>query len=186
MSTPTARTSQTTRTHTGTARVRRTAAALVAAFAAASAVVGSSSAASAAPAAATPAVVTVAKDHGATDFGYVTRTFSRSGIRYIKFDRAVLLTGDKARAAKAAHGLDPNDGPDYYIQNDNPRLRTYALSSSVKVYGSQQLTGSPALRPVSLQAFVKLVENRKASAQTPFTLMFKGGKVIRITERYLP
>ena len=75
----------------------------------------------------------VAKDHGSTDTGYAAPTTTRNGTRYLTFDRAVLLTGAKARAAKAAHGLDPDDAPSFFIQNDNRKLRTYQLSPAVKV-----------------------------------------------------
>ena len=169
------------------ARSARTVAALVAATAlmTAGAAVGPASAADAASAAKKPAPVVVSKDHGSTDFGFVAGTFVKNGTRYLTFDRAMLLTGEKAKAAKAAHGLDPDDGPDYYISNDNPKLRTYSLSSSVEVFGSQQLTGSPALRKVSLRAFLDLVQRRNGSAHPPFTLTFQAGKVVRITETYL-
>ena len=127
----------------------------------------------------------VAKDHGSTDFGYAAATTTRNGTRYLTFDRAVLLTGAKARAAKAAHGLDPDDAPGFFIQNDNRKLRTYQLSAAVKVYGTQQLARSGTPRPVSMTQFVEFVGSRRASAHTPFTLTFKGGKVVRITETYL-
>jgi hypothetical protein len=107
-----------------------------------------------------------------------------SRTRYLTFDRAVLLTGAKARAAKAAHGLDPDDAPGFFIQNDNRKLRTYQLSPDVKVYGTQQLARSGTPRPISMKQFVEFVGSR-ASAGTPFTLTFQGGKVVRITETYL-
>ena len=133
----------------------------------------------------TPAVVT-STDHGRTDFGFVSSTFTRNGVRYVRFDRAVMLTGAAAARAKAAHGLDPSEPPDYYIQNDNPRLRTYALARDVRVVGSQVLTGSPALKPVTLQRFVDHVRTRPAGATyPPFVLTFAKGKVVKITEQYV-
>ena len=36
-----------------------------------------------------------------------------------------------------------------------------------------------------MKHFLEFAGSRKASAHTPFTLTFKGGKVVRITETYL-
>jgi hypothetical protein len=165
------------------ARPARTVVALAAALATWAAI--GTAPASAAPGPSRSAAVAVAKDHGSTDFGYAAATTTRNGIRYLTFDRAVLLTGAKARAAKAAHGLDPDDAPGFFIQNDNRKLRTYQLSPAVKVYGTQQLARSGTPRPVTMQHFLEFAGSRKASAHTPFTLTFKGGKVVRITETYL-
>jgi hypothetical protein len=148
------------------------------------ATIGAAPAASAAPGPSRSAAVAVAKDHGSTDFGYAAATTTRNGTRYLTFDRAVLLTGAKARAAKAAHGLDPDDAPGFFIQNDNRKLRTYQLSATVRVYGTQQLARSGTPRPVSMKQFVDFVGSR-ASARTPFTLTFQDGKVVRIAETYL-
>ena len=165
------------------ARPARTVVALAAALATAAGI-GSAPAASAAPGPSRSAAAAVAKDHGSTDFGYAAATTTRNGTRFLTFDRAVLLTGAKASAAKAAHGLDPDDAPGFFIQNDNRKLRTYQLSAAVKVYGTQQLARSGTPRPISMNQFVEFVGSR-ASAGTPFTLTFQGGKVVRITETYL-
>lgn len=151
----------------------------------AGAIVGTAAPSSAAPAA--PAAVATSTDHGRTDFGFIAGSFTRDGRRYVRFDRALMLTGAAAAAAKAAHGLDPHDGPDYYVQNDNPRLRTYRLSPSVTVLGSQQLTGSPTLKKVPLQRLLDHLRTRPAgSTHPPFTLTFRAGQVVTVTEQYLP
>ena len=131
------------------------------------------------------AVVT-SKDHGRTDFGFIAGSFTANGARYLRFDRAIFLTGAAAAAAKAAHGIDPSEPPDYYIQNDNRRLRTYALAANVQVYGSQVLTGSPAVKPVTLQKLVDHLRTRPAgSTYPPFVLTFSKGKVVKIVEQYV-
>ena len=91
----------------------------------------------------------VAKDHGSTDTRYATATTTRNGTRYLTFDRAVLLTGAKARAAKAANGLDPDDAPSSFIQNDRPEAAHLPADAAVKVYGTQQRPGParPARSP---------------------------------------
>ncbi len=93
-------------------------------------------------------------------------------------------TGAAAAAQRAARGLPPE--PEYYVQNDNPRLRTFRLAPGVKVYGSQQMTGSPSLTRVTvdqLRAFVRTAKGKR----TAFTMRKdSAGRVTVIAEYYLP
>ena len=90
--------------------------------------------AQAAPAATTPSKPTTAQPAGrpaaspaatssGTDFGFIRSWTAKTGTIYLRFDRAVLLTGKAADAASAAHGGESPVPNDYFIQNDNPRLR---------------------------------------------------------------
>jgi len=123
-----------------------------------------------------------------TDFGFIPGWYTRQGTLYLRFDRAILLTGPAAGAASAAHGGESPVPNDYYIQNDNPRLRDVPVRDDVTVVGSITLTGSPAAKPVSLQALLSLVTRLGSSDQSPpFNLRYDAqGQVSRVQEMYVP
>jgi hypothetical protein len=160
--------------------------AVVASLATAGALVASVGTATAAPSS-TRAAVAPSADHGRQDFGFINSLVSRDGQRYLRFDRAVMLTGRDAAAAKAARGIAAHEPPDYYIQNNNPKLRTYRLAPDVKVLGSQALAGRPEPTPVTRQRLEDYLKQRPAgSAYPPFTLTIRHGVVTTVAEVYLP
>ena len=143
------------------------------------------------PATAQPATQPAAAPTTATrrsDFGFIRSWYAKPGAFYLRFDRAVLLTGDAADAASAAHGGESPVPNDYYIQNDNPRLREVAIADQVKVIGSQQLTGGLGPKPTSLKALLTFVHNGgPLAAATPFHLTYNAnGLVVRVQEQYVP
>jgi hypothetical protein len=155
--------------------------------------------AQAAPAATTPSKPTTAQPAGrpaagsattssGTDFGFIRSWTAKAGTIYLRFDRAVLLTGKAADDASAAHGGESPVPNDLYIQNDNPRLREVVIADQAKVIGSQQLTGSPGPNPSSLKALLTFLhEGGPQVAATPFHLKYdNNGFVIRVQEQYLP
>jgi hypothetical protein len=123
-----------------------------------------------------------------TDFGFIPGWYTKQGTLYLRFDRAILLTGPAANAASAAHGGESPVPNDYYIQNDNPRLRDVPVLDHVTVLGSIQLTGNPPSKPVSLQALLSLVAKSGSSEMSPpFSLRYNAqGQVSRIEEMYVP
>ena len=122
------------------------------------------------------------------DFGFIRSWYAKTGTIYLRFDRAILLTGKAADTASAAHGGEPPVPNDYYIQNDNPRLRDLVLLDQATVVGSQQLTGSPGSNPSNLKSLLTFVhEGGPQVAATPFQLRYNAnGHVIRVQEQYLP
>jgi hypothetical protein len=155
--------------------------------------------AQAAPAATTPSKPTTAQPasrpaagsattSSGTDFGFIRSWTAKTGTIYLRFDRAVLLTGKAADDASAAHGGESPVPNDYYIQNDNPRLREVAVVDQAKVIGSQQLTGSPGPNPSNLKALLTFVHNGGPQvAATPFHLKYDAnGLVVRVQEQYVP
>ena len=123
-----------------------------------------------------------------SDFGFIRSWYAKTGTIYLRFDRAILLTGKAADAASAAHGGESPVPNDYYIQNDNPRLREVAVVYQVKVIGSQHLTGSPGPNPSSLKALLTfLAKGGPQVAATPFHLTYDDhGLVVRVQEQYRP
>lgn len=143
------------------------------------------------PATAQPATQPAARPTTAargSDFGFIRSWYAKTGTIYLRFDRAVLLTGDAADAASVAHGGESPVPNDYYIQNDNPRLRDLAIANQITVVGSQQLTGSPEPKPSSLKALLTFVhKGGPLVAATPFHLTYNDhGLVTRIKEQYVP
>jgi pyruvate/2-oxoglutarate dehydrogenase complex dihydrolipoamide acyltransferase (E2) component len=134
-----------------------------------------------------PAASPTAANPG-TDFGFIRSWTAMTGTIYLRFDRAVLLTGKAADDASAAHGGESPVPNDYFIQNDNPRLREVVILDQAKVIGSQQLTGSPGPNPSSLKALLTFVHNGGPQVTaTPFHLRYNAnGHVIRIQEQYMP
>jgi hypothetical protein len=123
-----------------------------------------------------------------SDFGFIRSWTAKTGTIYLRFDRAVLLTGEAADNASAAHGGESPVPNDYYIQNDNPRLRDLVIVDQATVVGSQQLTGSPGPNPSSRKALLTFVANGgPQAAATPFHLTYNdNGLVTRVQEQYLP
>jgi hypothetical protein len=155
--------------------------------------------AQAAPAATTPSKPTPAQPasrpaaspttaNPGSDFGFIRSWHAKGGTFYLRFDRAVLLTGKAADAASAAHGGESPVPNDYYIQNNNPRLRDLAVVDQARVIGSQQLTGSPGPNPSNLKSLLNfLTEGGPQVAATPFHLKYDAnGFVVRVQEQYLP
>ena len=123
-----------------------------------------------------------------TDFGFIRSWTAKTGTFYLRFDRAVLLTGKAADDASAAHGGESPVPNDYYIQNDNPRLRDLVILDQARVVGSQQLTGSPGPNPSNLKSLLTFVhEAGPQVAATPFHLKYNAnGQVVRVQEQYTP
>ena len=123
-----------------------------------------------------------------SDFGFIRSWTAKTGTFYLRFDRAVLLTGKAADAASAAHGGESPVPNDYYIQNDNRRLREVVIADQATVIGSQQLTGSPGPNPSTLKALLTFVHNGGPQvAATPFHLTYDdNGLVTRVREQYIP
>ena len=123
-----------------------------------------------------------------SDFGFIRSWTAKTGTFYLRFDRAVLLTGEAADDASAAHGGESPVPNDYYIQNDNPRLREVVIGDQATVIGSQHLTGSPGPNPSSLKALLTFVHHGgPLVAHTPFHLTYDdNGFVTQVREQYLP
>jgi hypothetical protein len=138
---------------------------------------------------ATSSVLPVAEDIPAdhSDFGYIAGTIERDGTTFLRFDRAIFLTGDDANKEAAARGWETPVPNDYIIVNDNTKIREQPLAAAVQVFGSCALAScSPDPVPVSLKDFVTFVGD-EAGQSVPFRLHYNAtGQVDRIEEQYVP
>ena len=121
------------RTTTRTGR-RRAAVPLLAALAIVGTTAGTSPAVAAPPAAAATAAA-----GQTTDLGFLTRITRTARGTTLVFDRAELLTGAAAKDEQRRRGLDTT--PDFFVRNDNPLLRSRAVSPSVTVLARRSSPG---------------------------------------------
>jgi hypothetical protein len=148
----------------------------------------------------------------ATDihFGTVTEVAVHGSGHELTIDYAFFLGGMEANlAAEAAGEIGPGEGVpnDYFILNENPRLRTFPLASGVEPHLVGYREGIEAI-PVNPALWLELVtEARRCMAEDwpddcgplggedwswmgsgwlPYWIQLDGDTVIRIEEQYLP
>ena len=108
------------------------------------------------------------------------------------FDLAYFLTGDEANQAAAEHGDEVPVPNDYYIVNDNPRLRTLDVAPNVEVRVIDW-TNCCELVQGEVQPFMDaFATNHHAwdalykGSEAPYWLTVEGGVVVKIEVQYLP
>ncbi len=107
------------------------------------------------------------------------------------FDQAEFLTGKAAAAAASARGDESPPPNDYYIVNDNPKLRTYPVSPSVKVTLTTEADnvnpdGYPSNLGTLKAIFAGTNTALKNAKMSPYWFTLKNGVVVAIEEQYLP
>jgi hypothetical protein len=106
------------------------------------------------------------------------------------FDLAEFLTGDAAAESAAEHGDESPPPNDYYIVNDNPRLRTLSIAGGAElrivdwadccdsfVVGDLGLLADALVHPDPTGAY---------RPSSPFWITVEGGAIVTIEEQYLP
>jgi hypothetical protein len=118
------------------------------------------------------------------------------GKRTITFDLIDFLTGDAAKKAwKKANPGSSEDGPpnDYFIVNDNPKLRTLPVADPIefKVVDQQNMDGT-ANKTITFDGatayFVSIKPDQSDHRLSwdPFWITVANGVVTKIEEQYLP
>lgn len=131
----------------------------------------------------TPPVALEAGRH----FGYIEALDPT--VPEIEFDLAYLLTGDEANEAAEERGEEVPVPNDYYIVNDNPRLRTLPLAPNVKVFVLEAF--GPDVVRGDFDAFVEGFETNEFEGQYhgsagSYRIVVRDGVVVRIEEQYFP
>jgi hypothetical protein len=125
-------------------------------------------------------------------FGYI-RVLHPDGV--IRFDLAYFLTGEDANQAAAEHGDETPPPNDYYIVNDNPRLRTLALApeAEIEVFDWNHCCDAPVRVDVATfrQALAAGADGVTVNGQlirggSQYWLTLEGGVVTKIEEQFLP
>lgn len=98
-------------------------------------------------------------------------------------DRVDMLSGAEAEAAARARGDDVSN--DYYLVNDNPRLRRYRFAPDAVVWGSIRMTGTVERQQRTVEDLVAFLRT-PAAKTTLFHLDVENGVVIAAEEQYRP
>ena len=117
------------------------------------------------------------------EFGLVTGLARRGTRLEADVDRVDMLGGAEAEAAAAAAHADFSN--DYFLVNDNPRLRHYRIAPDAVVWGSIGLSGRPEAARSDLGAWAAFVETRQGK-ETLFHFDVQDDVVIAIEEQYRP
>jgi hypothetical protein len=113
----------------------------------------------------------------------------------IEFDLAYFLTGEDANEAAAERGLETPVPNDYFIVNDNPRLRTLALAPDLELALLDWANCCDEFFQGDLEAFAAAIDSGEQvtvgddvyqGVASPYWLTVEGGVVVRIEEQYLP
>jgi len=123
-------------------------------------------------------------------FGYIRSIDVES--ETLVFDLAYFLSGDEANQAAGEHGDETPVPNDYYIVNDNPRLRTLAVATDVEIrvidwgHCCDLVQGE-------IQPFVEAFQTEHHAwnamyqgGESQYWLTVEGGVVVQIEEQYLP
>jgi hypothetical protein len=124
-----------------------------------------------------------------THFVYVTEGARREdGSIRVTFDLAIFHTGADAEQAAAAHGDEPVN--DYYIENDNPRLRTIPIAADAIVRYLPVGSATTELVPGNVDAWLEAVmgtaQTDYGGKEVPWWFSVNDGVVTRIEQPYLP
>jgi hypothetical protein len=123
-------------------------------------------------------------------FVYVTDAARRQdGSATVTFDLAYFLTDQEGEQAAAEHGDEFVNG--YYIQNDNPKLRTVPLADDVVVrYIPVNASDATELQRGNIDAWLEsILETNQTDYPgtiVPWWITVREGEIVRIAQQYLP
>jgi hypothetical protein len=131
------------------------------------------------------------------NFAFIKKVDTSSDPVTITYDLAYLLTGDDAIKAAEDHGDEVPPPNDYYIVNDNPRLRTVELSPTARIAVFDWNTCCDTTFNASVDEFAQAVDAGKQQTTvgdghllngrlSPYWLYARHGAVVRIEEQFLP
>lgn len=127
-----------------------------------------------------------------SDIGYLVgarESREQGAALSVSFDRVQFLTGEAARREATERGDEVES--DYYVVNDNTRLRTLVVAAGATVRGDSSFNswagdGGSGQRARTLDELARFVRTDQGR-ETLFDLRYDAqGRVVAITERYLP
>jgi len=125
-------------------------------------------------------------------FTFVKNVTVSGGKTEVVADYAQYLTGTAAAASASAHGDESPPPNDYYIANDNKKLRTLPVKSGIKVTltALDDGTSDPEGYKVSLAKwagyYAAPTEDSGGITGGPYWFTITDGVVTAITEQYTP
>jgi hypothetical protein len=155
---------------------------------------GSSGASSAsAPTSSTPSGSPVIED--GKNFAFIKSVDASATPPTVTYDLAYFLTGDAATQAAKDHGDEAPPPNDYYIVNDNPKLRTVALAPDARLVLLDWNHCCDTTFEGVLTEFADAVNGDAEltveghvykGRVSPYWLVARDGQIVRIEEQYLP
>lgn len=133
-----------------------------------------------------------AKEADGRFFCFITSARWEGASPELTVDYAQMLTGDAAAAAAAAAGEESPPPNDYYIVNENPRLRTFPADSTMKVRMTTSISEGSKPGGYNMpfgewfDAFSGMSGHFPAIRTVPYWITVKGGIITGIEEQYLP
>jgi hypothetical protein len=125
-------------------------------------------------------------------FGFIKSVDLESSPDTLVFDLAYLLTGDAANREAAKRGYPTPVDNDYFIVNDNPKLRILLLSSDVELRLLDWKHCCDTFFAGDLGRFAASFERKKYPAGnykgkfSAYELTVEDGAVVRIDEHFFP
>ena len=122
--------------------------------------------------------------------GKITDIYNIMQARWIEIDFIQFLTGDDAAAEAAARGDESPPPNDYYIVNDNPRLRDFNVREGlqVKMWTWDIETDGVMEQDIPFDVWWDEIEihGQARYLSVPYWVIVDNGTVIEIEEQYLP
>ena len=125
-------------------------------------------------------------------FGYIKSVDLAPSPAMLTFDLAYLLTGDEANEEAARRGYPTPVDNDYFIVNDNPKVRTLALADDAKLRLLDWKQCCGTFFDGDLGRFAASFERTKYPAGnykgtfSAYELTVENGLVVRIDEHFFP
>jgi hypothetical protein len=125
-------------------------------------------------------------------FGYIKSVDLGRSAAMLTFDLAYLLTGDEANKEAARRGYPTPVDNDYFIVNDNPKLRTLPLADDVELRLLDWKHCCDTFFDGDLARFAGSFERTKYPAGnykgtfSAYELTVENGVVIRVDEHFFP
>ena len=128
------------------------------------------------------------------NFAFIKRVDAKADPPTITYDLAIFLSGDEANQAAKEHGDETPVPNDYYVINDNPRLRTVPLAADARLaLVDWNHCCDPTFEGV-LSDFARAFEeggitvdgHRYMGNLSSYWLVAKDGVIVRIEEQYTP
>lgn len=122
--------------------------------------------------------------------GYITDIYNVMQSRRVKIDYIQFLTGDEAAAAASAHGDESPPPNDYYILNENPRIRDFNVREGLQVtmWTWNMPSDGVTEQSIPFDIWWDAIEmgGQDEYLVNPYWVTIDNGTVIEIEEQFLP
>jgi hypothetical protein len=125
-------------------------------------------------------------------FGYIRSAQLTAEPQVIVFDLAYLLTGDEANQAAAERGKETPVPNDYFIVNDNPRLRELPVAPGLRILLLDWTDCCDTMFRADPQLFQESFDQERyppgnyKGTFSGYWLTVRGGAVTKVEEQYFP